>query len=38
MNDHIDFVNDVYEKVETPMNFIVTKFNKMIGNDVQLIE
>ena len=30
MDSHVDFVNSVYEKVETPMNYIVDKFNSVL--------
>lgn len=29
LNDHIDFVNNVYEKVEKPLNYVTYNFNKI---------
>lgn len=30
MDNHIEFINGVYDKVESPLNFITDKFNSLI--------
>ena len=30
MSDHIDFVNEVYENVKTPLHYISNKLNSML--------
>ncbi len=32
MDGHVDFVNNVYEKVEAPLHYITDKFHYMIGS------
>lgn len=32
MDDHVDFVNNVYETVEAPLHYITDKFHYMIGS------
>ena len=32
MDDHISFVEGTYETLKTPLDFITTNVNKMIGN------
>jgi len=42
MDTHVDFVNNVYEKVEAPLNYVCDKFNLFLGstddNDQKLLE
>lgn len=33
MESHIDFIDNVYDKVETPLNYICNKFNRLIGTN-----
>lgn len=33
MDDHVDFVNDVYTHVEQPLNYVVNKWNRLLGKD-----
>ena len=32
MDSHVDFVNNVYAKVEAPLNFVCEKFNSILGS------
>jgi hypothetical protein len=33
MNNHIDFIEDTYDKFKTPLNFMKNKINMLIGSD-----
>lgn len=33
MSDHIDFVNNIYDSVKTPLHFISNKVNMMLLTD-----
>jgi hypothetical protein len=35
MAEHIDFVNDVYENVKTPLHYISNKINNMLISNSQ---
>jgi glycerol-3-phosphate responsive antiterminator len=31
MDQHVDFVNNIYETVEEPLNFVVNRWNSLFG-------
>ena len=33
MDNHVDFVNTVYEKVEAPLNYVTSKYYSLMGTD-----
>ena len=37
MTSHIDFVDTVYEKVKSPLNFVCNKFSMVAGNNTEII-
>ena len=38
MGKHVDFVNNVYTKVEAPLNYVTDKFHTLIGGDYTVIK
>jgi archaellum component FlaC len=32
MDKHVDFVNNVYEQVEQPLNYVVDRWNNLFGS------
>jgi archaellum component FlaC len=32
MDKHVDFINDIYNKIKVPINLIISKVNNYIGN------
>ncbi len=36
MNEHITFVNDVYEKVRLPLSYLCNKFNYILSRNDEL--
>ena len=36
MDQHIDFIETVYDNVKNPLNYITSRFNNYIGNNINL--
>lgn len=35
MDEHINFVEDTYETLRSPLNYIASTYNNLVGKDIQ---